>query len=76
MFLNKVCVSVNFYNTESTSFYVVSATYSFKVWVGGTSNFYEETKYPPLFPTRFPPVCLTFVLFGPFDHTTFLPGSG
>ena len=49
MFLNKVCVSVNFYNTESTSFYVVSATYSFKVWVGGTSNFYEETKYPPLF---------------------------
>ena len=44
MFLNKVCVSVNFYNTESTSFYVVSATYSFKVWVGGTSNFYEETK--------------------------------
>ena len=52
--------------------YVVSATYSFKVWEGGTSNFYEETNYPPL---SSHPVSSglydLFVFFGPFDHTVF-----
>ena len=60
------------FNTESTSIYVVSATYSFKVWEGGTSNFYEETNYPPL---SSHPVSSglydLFVFFGPFDHTVF-----
>ena len=42
------CWYLQIFNTESTSIYVVSATYSFKVWEGGTSNFYEETNYPPL----------------------------
>ena len=34
---------LNFLILNPHIFNVVSATYSFKVWEGGTSNFYEET---------------------------------
>ena len=39
-------------------------------WVG--PQFLWGNQIPTLvFPTRFPLVCLTFLLFGPFDHTPF-----